>query len=196
MKRHPAKGGTLGYLFRRACHVVAHIVIPMGYFQFIANSPGLWGLGVKHCLVAAIALVLVIEYIRTRLGFVFIGQRSHEAHGVSSAAFSLIGLLLLFLLVPVQGLVYAIAWSAGVLDPLLGELKFICSKTMTYVAALMLGWGIWFFCAVFFPFPLGYAFFMVPLILLLEYPSFKWLDDNFLMLAVPAIVVALILAIG
>ncbi len=174
-------GGGLGHWTRRALHV-AMMLIPILYYY--------WG---NYYLVwFVLALVILIEIIRLRRGFVIFGQRQHEARQISSFAWGVIGIAVVLLLVPKTIYAIPIVAACAIGDPLLGELRL--HRVPAWLTALLgvfvvavIWWvsNLWLHMNAWMPWLLAIV------TVAAEWPNIKWIDDNALMQWAPLLLILL-----
>ena len=182
-------GGLFGHYLRRLIHLSCLVGLTVLFYQFSPTWATWSGLRVSSLLAVIFVLVVAVECLRLRCGWLFIAQREHERHQPSSAAMSLIGLCVVGWVAPSAAYAYMIVATAALIDPLIGELKRH-AVSHVYLLALLGAWLIWIGGAVCF---IGVSWWLValvpPVTVLVEKPCWRYLDDNFLMLAVPAAMV-------
>lgn len=183
-------GGRYGHWARRLVHF-AILFIAIFYYCFVL--PNVKNQFFLLCLlISAILFFMVLEFVRIRLKLVVFGQRKHEATHISSFAWTMCALCVVFLVAsPKFGL--PIVASVALADPLLGELRQHL-KLQWIIALLGVAtvFAIWMICAKYFHFPFWYSIIIAPVTVAAEWPRFRWIDDNALMLLVPLLVILLI----
>ena len=179
------KGGIRGHVFRRLVHVFFLVFFTLGFYKMMPIVEQKTLLSQPQVAVMGAILVTLIEGIRIGLGWVAIGQREHEKRFVCSAAWSLLGLCAIFYCIPQLALAFAIALTSAVVDPLIGELKRFLSIVTVYVIAVVVSLLLWCCCAFYFSFHFWPFLVLGPLAVLVEYPRWRYFDDNFTMLIFP-----------
>lgn len=147
----------------------------------------------REIILSLMMIVIIFELLRVWKRWQVIGQRAHEVGHFSTFAWTIVslGLVLLF--------TKSIAWAVPIIavcalvDPLLGELRLHHVKTeWTVVLGILFAVFIWLICAFYYGFSWKIAMIMGPLAVAVEWPNFKWIDDNALMLLVPLAVLYLL----
>src|SRR3990167_2429862 len=187
-------GGRFGHRLRRFIH------ISMGATPFLYYSS--WGVAIahslglptRHALLWLMAsLVIVWETIRIWRGWVPLGHRAHEASHISSFAWGALSIILVFLLAP-RGLAYAapIILSCALADPLLGELRSRgISRSLVAIVGVLVVAAVWLAASVVWSISWKWALVLAPGTILVEWPNWRWIDDNALMMLVPLMIVCL-----
>lgn|SRR3990167_9491483 len=177
------QGGVAGHVARRLIHLSILVTPFLYYFFLLPQFSVLFAHGV---LIVIITGVLAFEFIRIRFGFVLFGQRYYEEDRVSAFAWTISSLCVLFLFSPSIALSLPIVTACALVDPLMGEMRL-----RRLPASLTLGLGfflvlfIWLLSVTHLGIPWWFAWFAATVTILVEYPSFQWIDDNALMLLVP-----------
>jgi len=83
---------------------------------------------------------------------------------------------------------YALCWTAAVVDPLVGELKSRLSMALSYCSALIAAVLVWLLCWWIFAISIWSVVVCAPLAVLCEYPSSRYIDDNFTIVVGPLLV--------
>jgi hypothetical protein len=181
------KGNIWGHLFRRLIHICFQFIFTWLFYRFGSTVSAALGFGsTRVFLIVLFLLILIGEGIRIKLGFVFFGQREFEKRSISSAGWTLLGLVGLFYFAPDQSYVYPVVCLSALLDPLMGELKPYLRKWQVCLLALGLGLVIWWFVAHnYYAWPFWYGFIICSVAILMDYLPWRFLDDNFTMLVVP-----------
>ncbi len=183
IQTHHTCGGQFGYWLRRVVHL-GLAIIPLLYYHF--GQP-------RRLVVWLVVASVVIELLRLSLKITVWGHRDYERKQISSFAWGLFALGLVLIFSPSAAVAIPIIWSCAFVDPLLGELRcFHCSSLLVSVVGLMVLLLIWWGAAFWLGTAWWYALIMAPIILLVERPNFKWVDDNALMQLVPLVIVLII----
>ena len=185
-------GGMLGHVFRRFVHV-AIAVVPILYYFYGVPIAQVVRLTPPQLLIAVIIFNIIFESVRLKFGWTWIGYRRHERKRISSFAWGVLSIGLVLLLAPDQRFGIPIIWSCALGDPLLGELRNT-RLSNTWIAALGIVFvmAIWFFCTGWLGTPWRLALLMGPLMVGLEWPNIRWIDDNALMQLVPLLIVLIL----
>ena len=86
-----------------------------------------------------------------------------------------------------------IIWSCAVIDPLVGELRNRgMNRDWVFIVGSIVAIILWLLCYWWFDTPALLAVLMGPLIVALEWPNVKWVDDNALMQIIPLMIVLLL----
>ena len=183
MSSELTQGGLMGHLIRRALHV-SILLGPFIYYgillRYLTEKSAHW------IVFLFMLAVLVFELIRVRYRLVLLGQRSHEADHVSAFAWTMLSLCVIFLYSPGPAFSWSIIAACAFSDPLMGEMRLRGARRQwVFTAGLMMALFVWLLCATYFGTPYWLAFLIAPITVLVELPSFKWIDDNALMLLVP-----------
>jgi hypothetical protein len=185
-------GGLSGHLLRRVVHV-AIAATPLLYYAYGATVGGWFHLTAKQILLVIIAISIIFEVLRLKFGWTVFGQRQHEAKRISAFAWGAVSVCLVLLLAPDKRFAIPIVWSCAIVDPILGELRRTHLRPLWIAAlgivAVML---IWWLATWWWQTPWLLAWLMGPLIVWLEWPNFRWIDDNALMQLVPLLVIMLL----
>ena len=179
---------TLPHILRRCAHV-AIIAIPIIYYYFLVPVVSTKILHVSILIV--IFFVFLFEKFRLRMKLVFYGQRQNEALRISAFSWTVFSLGIILFFSPVIDYVLPIVATCALVDPLLGEMRLHhMNKMVTVCVGLVAAWIIWFACAYYYHFPFYIAAFLAPISVAVEWPNFRWIDDNALMLLVPFLIVS------
>ncbi len=181
-----------GHFFRRAFHLCAPL-----FLVYYLIPEDMWELGVskKILLLVVFLSVMTIEATRLITGSVFFGLREYEKKQLSAYAWAAIGITLAFLFFPPVFVVCTVV-GMGWTDPLIGELKKHWKKGYPAVPL-----------AVYFIITMGclhvfsdiqiyiqilLAGLTTVVAILVEYPQLKCVDDDFLMLIIPLLVLSVV----
>ncbi len=132
-----------------------------------------------------LACVGSLEWLRLYFGLQLFGQRPYETTQISALMWGTFGVCLVLWLAPAVFAVPLIA-ACALGDPLLGELRRHTSLSALKIAGLgvIAIAVIWAICAN----QLGISYWFIglaPITVLAEWPNFRSIDDNALMLLVP-----------
>lgn len=181
-QRHPIQGGLAAHLFRRSIHLASILVLWL-YYRF----------GTTELVLGCLAAVLILELIRLNRGWSVFGQRSYEKGRLSAFAWSAIGMALVLLLLPDKRYAVPIICAYAIGDPLLGELRCVnLNKILVAIAGIITIGVIWYAAHIYFGTPLWLMWIMAPLTVAVEWPRISWVDDNFLMQAVPLLLILIL----
>ena len=185
-------GGLSGHIFRRLIHV-GILVVPLLYYAYaepIANF-----LHLTPALLILIIFVLngIVESLRLLFRWTLFGHRHYEKQSISSFAWGVLSVCIVFWLAPDRNLAIPIIWSCAIGDPVLGELrKTKLNRTWIALIGMLTIALIWWFCTLWFGTPWLLGLLMGPLIVGLEWPNVKWIDDNALMQLIPLLIVLIL----
>lgn len=188
---HTTKGHWYGHWFRRLIHV-SMVLIPFLYYDLGPEIAGWFQLTPASFIGVMLVLVALIETLRLSTGFVFFGQRKHEARRISSFSWAALGITLVLWLAPSRAFASAIIWSLALGDPCLGEMRRHWSAAWALVLGLLVILAVWWCCAYWFGIGYGWGLLMAPVSVAAEWQSWRRVDDNVLMLIIPLAVVLLI----
>lgn len=187
------KGGRpKGTLLRRLIHMALGLA-PI-YYLFPVELP-FFGLRRWVLLIGFFALIAFIEYLRLRRRVVFYGLRPYEKDQIASFAWSAAGLTLVLWCFPHDIASVAIVGMA-LIDPLMGELRPLRVQIPVKVGLALAAYafigltifgisGHWTFAQTAILSAMGAAV-AIPS----EWYKIAYVDDDFLMMTVPAIVMA------
>ncbi len=185
-------GGQWGHRYRRLIHVLTYLAFPFIYFQLLPTCADSLHIRSATFIYILFFCCVVFEAVRLQFKKIFFGMRSYENKQVSAAAWALLGLGLVVLWAPSHGLAYTLCWTAGVVDPMVGELKKRMSVVAAYLFALLLATIIWLSALFVFNFT-WWLVAIIPLATICaEYPTLSMVDDNFTILFVPLLILLLI----
>jgi len=185
---HVTKGGKRGHLLRRLIHI-SIIFIPIFYYFFA--KPSFSSHALTYFLSFFIVTVLLFEWIRIKYRIVFFAQRAHEANQFSAFGWTMISIALVLLLSPTPQFAFPIIFNCALADPVMGEMRMrSISPYFVFLAGLCVVGLVWFFFANLNGFSYYYLC-LAPLIVAVEFPTLKWIDDNALMMLVPLVVVCI-----
>ena len=180
-----------GHMLRRLVHMSSPIFL---IYYWLPDPLWTGGLGRQIGLVFALLVTLVFESVRMTRQLRIIGMRPYESNRMSAAAWAGIALVFAFLFFPlkmVAPVVFGMAW----IDPLCGELRkrnsrlypnlpkvayfALVTVVMTLTAGLTVG-------------VLVAAALVAPVAISVEKAKTRFLDDDFTMLVIPLIVIAIV----
>jgi hypothetical protein len=175
-------------LWRRLVHllgaaILVYYLIPTDFFVVAPK---------EYVLLAALAVVFVLEGLRHAAGLELPTIRPFEAHRVASFAFYATALVGAILLAPVP-IACAVILGTALVDPLAGGLRDSDRYRRLYPA---LPFGVYTVLAYFGLVTLGgwpwvasipLAVLAAAVGLAAEYPTMTWLDDDLAMTAAPAV---------
>ena len=187
---------TLPHLFRRGFHVSVFAFCPWIYYSYFSSLSSQLGLPGYSLLYLTLMFVVLLEGVRLKLKCLVWGMRSYEAHQISALAWGATAVTLVLRMSPSAGYAYGLCWVCALVDPLIGELKRFMRESCVYSVALVISSIVWYCCHLWFQLPLWLVFILPVVAVGSEYPSFKWVDDNFLMAAVPLLVILLVDVFG
>lgn len=179
-----------GHIFRRLFHLCAPVILIYYLLpeRFFLHSREVW-------LILGFLALMAIEAVRLYTGKVFFGMREYERKQLSAYAWAGIAVVIAFLFFPMPFVICAVV-GIGWTDPLIGEMRR--KKLMKYYPGLPLLVYFIISAASLYVFS---DFTKIQIIILsiagsaaaisVEKPKLP-VDDDFLMLVVPLVVLALI----
>ena len=171
-------GGLSGHIFRRSLHVVI-LFIPLLYFAYAGTVAQFTGLSQEHLLLIIIALAVIFEIVRLKMGWMLWGQREREAKNISSFSWTVVSLCVVLLLAPGKQYAIPIVASCAFVDPLLGEFRRTqLNRTLIFFIAVIVVMLIWGMTVWWFKIDWLLILLMGPVVVMLEWPNFRWVDDN------------------
>ncbi len=179
-----------GHVFRRMFHLCAPGILVYYFFPgtFLGISKEAW-------LILGLILLLVLEAGRLFRGKVFFGMRDYEKTQISAYAWAGMGVTIALLAFPMPFVICAVV-GLGWTDPIIGELRK--RKRMTYYPwmPLLFYFLIVFGCLVLFSDIPWLAIVILASVgslgaIAVEKPKIP-VDDDFLMLVLPLIVMTLV----
>lgn len=178
----PITRGNTAHYFRRAFHVLGIGVFPLFYYggllRFLSRETS------NTILLILLVVILLFELVRLRKGWLLFGQREYEKDSICATTWTLVALIILLLLSPTIALSMAIAVTCAIVDPLLGELRsHQFSQSIVFVVGCLVAFIIWYLAG----FSLWLSIVMSIVIVAVEKPNFKWIDDNALMILTPLV---------
>jgi len=185
-------GGLSGHIFRRAVHL-SFAIIPIIYYAYAIPVATFIRLTPQQLLIAIIVLNFILESIRLLFGWTLLGHRRYEEKHISSFCWGVLSICLVLLLSPGERYAIPIIWGCAFIDPLLGELRNTkISLEWIFIIGMVATGILWLLCAWWLNTPVLLALLMGPLVVGLEWPRVKWIDDTALMQIVPLLVVLLL----
>jgi hypothetical protein len=182
---------------RRAIHL-SMLIIPIIYYWYGDVITRFLGVSINTILLILSIATSLFELLRIHKGWLFFGQREYERHYPSAFSWSVIGIILVLYFSPLHGQQGAafglpIIWSMCIGDPLLGELRRAKYNALKSILLTLIPLTlVWLLASVYLGTPLLLSCIMPSLIIASEWPSVRYLDDNFLMLAIPLLFIRLI----
>ena len=186
-------GGFGGHAFRRLTHI-SMACIPYLYYVHGEEISSIFSLEMREFVSVVCILILVIEAIRLRTGFVIIGQREYESKQISALAWGALAVALALLISPEgdgdgmeAGLYGApIVLGMTLVDPTMGEVKRKKKDLrLAILSGLVVSYFVWLGCHFWIGTDLIVAILLAPLTVLGELPSTKAIDDNATMVLFP-----------
>ncbi|QTS84119.1 hypothetical protein [Coxiella endosymbiont of Amblyomma nuttalli] len=165
-------------IFRRFLHVGIFLV-SLFYFTYAKVIARFTNLSTKYLLLIIIILVIMFEIVRLKSGLVLYGQREREAKNISSFSWTVVSLCVVLLLAPGKQYAIPITASCAFVDPLLGELRRTqLNRILIFFIGVIVAMLIW--LATFFWLKIDWLLILLmgPLVVMLEWPNFRWVDDN------------------
>lgn len=195
--RHQHKGGIYGHCYRRLTHI-GMVFVPILYYWYGHTLGAMFGVSRGTLVKIIVLLIFCGEWLRVKRGWVVLGQRSYEARQLSAFAWGSLGTAIVLLTVPEiglqgAGLGFPIIASLALVDPLLGELRGVKASKVLLIVFGFIGLLIIWLCACYWlQTPIWVLIFVIPTSLLAEIYKISNIDDNFLMLIVPLIIVLIL----
>ncbi|MGD1060074.1 MAG: hypothetical protein ABR879_01275 [Methanomassiliicoccales archaeon] len=179
----------LGHVLRR----LVHMCTPLFLVYYWLPEP-LWdgGLTREQGLVVFLIIVLALEFLRLRAKWRIIGIRDYEYRRVSAAAWAAVAMVIAFLFFPFQLAAPALI-GMGLVDPLIGELRHHKSNLYPVLPIVV------YFGLVLTTLSLAVAVdaraivaavLATAVAIYLEKVRIPYLDDDFLMIVPPLLVMA------
>jgi len=185
-------GGLGGHILRRLIHI-ATALAPILYYAYAEPVARFLHLTPKLILLIIFVLNIIFEVIRLSFGWTLIGHRRHEKKYISSFAWGIFSICLVLMLAPSRIFAIPIIWSCAIGDPVLGELRrTTLNRTWIVFIGMIVIVAIWLISSWWLGTPWRLALLMGPLIVGLEWPTIKWIDDNALMQLVPLVIILLL----
>lgn len=186
-------GGFSAHLVRRLIHL-SSLCIPWLYFSYAQSLADKIHLTPHALIYICLALVTLLEIFRLSAGWVMFGQRPYERKQVSAFAWGIYGMAVVLLgLPPAYAIPIISAYALG--DPFIGELRTntLWPKSIIFILGVIFIALIWFICGWWLGTPLWLALPLSVITVAVEWPRFKWMDDNFLMQFIPFLIIISIL---
>jgi len=177
--------------FRRFVHVLA----PLLCIYYLVPDPVLPGAPKEQVLILLMLLVLGADTVRLIARVKVPVLRSYEDERPSAPAFFAVSVTIALLYFPLD-ITLPVLLGMGWVDPLVGELRHRRSDLnpmlpmVVYFFILLIGLG--YFYGMTFPVLLS-AVLGAPVALFLESRRFPYIDDDMILILVPAFLVALVL---
>lgn len=176
-------------LLRRLLRRAIHMCAPIGLVYYLIPDR-LWLLNVptEYFLYAILILVIVIEIVRLTFNISIFGLRKYEDKRLAAyawAGFAMIPALLYF----PKEFVIPIFFGMGWVDPLIGEIRKHKPEFYPYVPILVYALIMIICLRKFSSFKMIlYTIIGTATAISVEYPKLKYIDDDFLMIMVPLVV--------
>ena len=187
--RHASQtsGGICGHWLRRFIHL-SIIIYPWLYYSYGQTVADFLQVSQRGAVIVIVIAMLALELIRICFGLTVWGQRQHETRQLSSFAWTVLGVAVAVLMLPFH-YAFIVVLTTAIIDPLVGEFRARgFSAWIVELIGLVVAWLIWFAAAYGFGVAWWWVIIMPPVILAVEWPSFTWVDDNFLMMVVPTLI--------
>ncbi|MFI4962672.1 MAG: hypothetical protein ACHP6H_02310 [Legionellales bacterium] len=182
---------------RRALHLCIGLA-PLIYYWFF-DTLSLWtGLSSLNLLFILAFGMILVESERLYSGRLYFSQREYERVHLSSGIWTGLGLITVFIFAPAYNGHKAafglpIIWCLTLGDPLIGECRQAGLSMVTTIAVALFPLTlIWLIACFWFSLPLWLVCVLPALAIAGEWPSIKWIDDNFMMMCVPLVFTCLI----
>ncbi len=176
------------HYFRRIFHLCGPLFLV--YYLFPKD---MWGLGIsnKEFIIIIFTLLMIFEAVRLGTGRLFFGLRNYEKKQLSAYAWAAIAITIAFLFFPPIFVICAVV-GMGWTDPLIGELRKHWKEAYPVLPIVVYFLIIMGCLQLFSGIPLLVQLFLASLTtviaILVEYPRLNYVDDDFLMLIIPLIV--------
>lgn len=179
MPRHiQTVGGLGGHVFRRSVHM-AILFMPFLYFAYAETVAQFTDLSPKNLLLIIIALTIIFEIVRLKMGWILLGQREREVKNISSFTWTVFSLCVVLLLAPGKQYAIPIIASCAFVDPFLGELRRTqLNRALIFFIAMVIVMLVWGIAVWWFKIDWLLILLMGPMVVMLEWPNFRWIDDN------------------
>ncbi|MEM0448461.1 MAG: hypothetical protein QW520_01385 [Methanomassiliicoccales archaeon] len=181
-----------GYWLRRIVHMSAPLLL-----IYYAIPDFIFGVGKWLGLVLILIIVLFFDLMRLAFQWRIIGFRDYEYRRLSAAAWAALGFTLIFLLFPLEIAAPAVLGMALV-DPMIGELRRRESRLYPLLPAIF----YYVLASLCFYYIIGFDWIIMLACLIatilaigVERARTKFVDDDFLMLVVPACALAITLSL-
>ena len=187
-------GGIRGYILRRLFHIFM-LIVPFVYYAYAAEaSADFIKLSPVALLLFIMVLTIIFEIVRLKRGWALLwGQRRREAKNISSLTWTIISLCLVLLLSPGKQYAIPIIASCAIVDPLLGELRrTTLNRTWIALIGMVVVIIIWGLTEEYFKIGWLLVLLMGPLVVILEWPNLRWVDDNALVQLVPLFIILIL----
>ena len=185
-------GGVTGHVLRRFVHLLVGPLVSWLYFYHSTLLLQWSTLSSKEFSVGLFGLIAVVDVARIHFAFVPLGMRDFECRQISSAAWAMFGLCLIFLFLNKPNYAFPIIVSAALVDPIIGELKRMGLIQFAYYLGGVAAFSIWLVFAWYFDYSAWLAVLLAPVTVLSEWCAKRYFDDNFTMLVFPLVVVLLV----
>ncbi len=185
-----------GHLFRRFIHVSIGI-IPLLYYWYGEMAAASLSMSLDMLVIIIVILITVIEAIRLLCQVTVFGLRNYETKKISSVAWTLFSIGIIFLFSPKMGnhgggFGIPLIWSLCIADPLMGEARIMDFSPFFIMLIGMLAVAIvWILCVFLFSTPAWVIPIIVPVTVAAELIEVSWIDDNATILLVPWILLLL-----
>lgn len=181
---------------RRLFHLVIGLT-PLIYYKLTDPISSLLHLSPIYWLSTLAIVIIILEGIRIKKGWLFYGQREYEKNEPSAFMWTCLGVILVLLCAPpYQGqkgaFVQPIIWSLTLGDPLLGECRRARVPVITTLLVTLLVLSlVWILAVFWYELPYWLIFIMPTLAIIGEWPQIRWIDDNFMMVFLPLVFIKL-----
>ena len=185
------------HALRRIIHMTI-VLVPFLYYYYGNTVANYVGFSKKVIVLFILFIILCFEFFRIKKQWRVFGQRPYEAHQISAAVWASISISFVLLLTPEVGrhgaaLSAPLIISLALVDPFLGEFRELkIPSYITYSLGLLVCYAIWFLCYFYLGTPLLFSYIIPPITILAELPNFQKIDDNFLMVMIPWLVVMIV----
>ena len=162
--------------------------VPFLYGQWYVHSAWAQFMSPNHVLWGVFFLTITLEAGRLYKGVLLPGQRSYERFQISALAWGACAVVGALLFLPYRYYL-PILWCLAFVDPLMGELRRFLSPWFVRSAGCLVAVLIWWLCLSPGHLPWWMPWLMGPVVVVCEWPSWRWIDDNALLVLGPLCVV-------
>jgi|SRR5665648_280978 len=184
------KGGLIGHCLRRIVHALM-ILIPIFYYiyaQRVLKSPSF---DKAQAVSLVVLIILCLDWVRLKRGWIIFGQRIYEAHTMSAFAWGALSVGLTLLAAPKLGkydaaVGFPLIGALALGDPMIGEFRIHgFTAAIQMVVGGMVITCIWLFSMMWLGTPWWIIPVIVPLTVASERIKMPHIVDNATMLLIP-----------
>lgn len=191
-------GGSLGYWSRRIIHIAIGL-IPIIYYWERVRVEKFFILSMDQIISIIVALVIALDIIRQKRGWLIFGQRHYEVKQFSAFAWTIFSVGLVLLAAPKIGVNGAsigmpLIWALCLTDPLMGEFrkKRFSTATILLCGSIVVA-SVWLISIIWLGSPWWFIIFIVPITVMAEWYKMSWIDDNAVILLLPLAIIFFLL---